>query len=244
MAAFYVEEIRKKQPYGPYLLGGMCAGGVIAYEMASQLVRSGERVELVAMLDAALPGIQERPRRTREQRLDRLKGAIANAQQRKAGPLTRAAIVMGAFSQKALNTLLWEISHRGEQLWKRARFRLLRVLLSRDLAWPRFLAELSALQIYESAAVHYVPKALSISSVVLVRARTGDGEDTPYQDIYADPTFGWGAVAQELTIVDVDGGHTTMLQESFVDSLAQSLMPYLLQEVPPIRERSLETGLI
>ena len=61
MAAFYVEEIRTKQPHGPYLLGGMCAGGVIAYEMASQLIRSGESVELVAMLDAALPGIQERP---------------------------------------------------------------------------------------------------------------------------------------------------------------------------------------
>ena len=244
MAAFYVEEIRKKQPYGPYLLGGMCAGGVIAYEMASQLVRSGESVELIAMLDAALPGIQERPGRTREQRLDRLKGAIANAQQRKVGPLKRAGIIMGAFSQKALNTLLWKILHRGEQLWTRARFRLLRVLLSRDLDWPRFLPELNVLQIYESAALHYVPKPLFISSVVLVRARTGEGEDTPYQEIYADPTFGWGAVAQGLTIVDVDGGHTTMLQESFVDSLARSLMPYLLQKAAPIRERSLEAALI
>ena len=54
----------RKQPYGPYLLGGMCAGGVIAYEMASQLVRSGESVELVAMLDAVLPGTQEKPGRT------------------------------------------------------------------------------------------------------------------------------------------------------------------------------------
>ena len=45
MAACYIEEMRKRQS-GPYLLGGMCAGGVIAYEIASQLTRRGERVEL------------------------------------------------------------------------------------------------------------------------------------------------------------------------------------------------------
>ena len=61
MASFYISEVRKKEPYGPYLLGGMCAGGVIAYEMASQLVRSGESVELVAVLDAVLPGTQKKP---------------------------------------------------------------------------------------------------------------------------------------------------------------------------------------
>jgi thioesterase domain-containing protein len=79
---------------------------------------------------------------------------------------------------------------------------------------------------------------------VLVRARTGQGEDTPYQEIYADPTFGWGAVAQGLMIVDVEGGHTTMLQESFVDSLAEALLPYVLQKSELIREHSLEVALI
>ena len=33
MAAFYVARVRNKQPLGPYLLGGLCAGGVIAYEI-------------------------------------------------------------------------------------------------------------------------------------------------------------------------------------------------------------------
>ncbi len=113
MASFYVEEIRRKQPYGPYLLGGMCAGGVIAYEMASQLIRSGESVELVAMLDAVVPGIQERPGRTTEQRLDRLKGAVAHAQRSEVGPLKRAGIIFGAVSKKLVNAVLWEISHRG-----------------------------------------------------------------------------------------------------------------------------------
>jgi acyl transferase domain-containing protein/thioesterase domain-containing protein/acyl carrier protein len=245
MATFYVEEMRRKQPHGPYLLGGMCAGGVIAYEMASQLVRSGESVELVAMLDAILPGIQERPGRIREQRLDRLKGTLAHAQKSDVGPLKRAGIIIGAVSQKLLNTLLWQISRRVEQLSARVRFQLLRALLSRELAWPKFVPELSLREVYDGAAAGYTPKRLLISSVVLVRATTGEGEDTPYREIYADPSFGWAGVAPSVAIVDVDGGHTTMLQESFVDSLAEALMPYLLQKAAPtVRERPLEVALI
>ena len=245
MAAFYVEEIRRKQPYGPYLLGGMCAGGVIAYEMASQLVRSGESVEFVAILDAILPGIQERPGRSTEQRLDRLKGTLAHAQKRDVGSLKRAGTIIGAVSQKMLNTLLWQISHRSKKLSARVRFQLLRVILSRDLEWPRFVPELTLREIYDGAAARYTPKPLSISSVVLVRATTGEGEDTPYREIYADPSFGWAALAPGLTTVDVDGGHTTMLQESFVDSLAEALMPYLLPKAAlTVREHQLEVALI
>lgn len=38
MAASSIAGIRHGQPRGPYLLAGLCAGEVIAYEMACQLV--------------------------------------------------------------------------------------------------------------------------------------------------------------------------------------------------------------
>ena len=53
MAAHHIDKIRSIQPHGPYLLGGMCAGGVIAYEIARQLQCQGEKVAMVALLDAA-----------------------------------------------------------------------------------------------------------------------------------------------------------------------------------------------
>ena len=53
MAAHHIEKIRSIQSHGPYLLGGMCAGGVIAYEIARQLQDHGETVAMVALLDAA-----------------------------------------------------------------------------------------------------------------------------------------------------------------------------------------------
>ena len=53
MAAYYVQEVRSFQPQGPYLLGGYCFGGNVAYEMARQLGAQGERVALLALLDTA-----------------------------------------------------------------------------------------------------------------------------------------------------------------------------------------------
>jgi amino acid adenylation domain-containing protein len=51
MAALYVEAIRTVQPHGPYQLGGWSLGGVVAFEMARQLQRQGETVELLALID-------------------------------------------------------------------------------------------------------------------------------------------------------------------------------------------------
>ncbi|BCL38219.1 non-ribosomal peptide synthetase [Nostoc sp. MS1] len=51
MASDYVREIRTIQPQGPYLLAGYSAGGVIAFEMAQQLIDQGEKVELLGLFD-------------------------------------------------------------------------------------------------------------------------------------------------------------------------------------------------
>ena len=51
MAALYVSAIRAAQPVGPYVLGGWSLGGTIALEMAQQLQRRGEQVELLVLFD-------------------------------------------------------------------------------------------------------------------------------------------------------------------------------------------------
>ena len=53
-ARYYISELQKVQPVGPYLLGGYCLGGIIAFEMARQLVRQGERVALLAQFSCPL----------------------------------------------------------------------------------------------------------------------------------------------------------------------------------------------
>jgi thioesterase domain-containing protein len=55
MASWYVDEIRKMQPEGPYSLCGYSYGGTIVFEMARQLNQAGQRVSLLIVIDHATP---------------------------------------------------------------------------------------------------------------------------------------------------------------------------------------------
>jgi amino acid adenylation domain-containing protein len=55
MARRYLPEIIAKDPTGPYLLGGTCMGGLVAFEVAQMLVRQGRKVGLLALLDVRYP---------------------------------------------------------------------------------------------------------------------------------------------------------------------------------------------
>ncbi len=55
MAEFYVKTIQEFQPQGPYQIGGWSFGGVVAFEMAQQLLEQGEEVSLLALLDPWVP---------------------------------------------------------------------------------------------------------------------------------------------------------------------------------------------
>lgn len=55
MATYYLADIRKLQPTGPYMLAGICFGACVALEMAQQLHDRGEHVALLAILDAGPP---------------------------------------------------------------------------------------------------------------------------------------------------------------------------------------------
>jgi amino acid adenylation domain-containing protein len=55
IAAELLAEVRKKQPGGPYLLGGSCIGGLVAFEMARQLEIAGESVGRLVLIDSIYP---------------------------------------------------------------------------------------------------------------------------------------------------------------------------------------------
>ncbi|KAF2470334.1 ketoacyl-synt-domain-containing protein [Lindgomyces ingoldianus] len=55
VSALYLQEIKRRQPEGPYLIGGWSAGGVMAYEVTQQLVNNGDEVESLVLIDAPCP---------------------------------------------------------------------------------------------------------------------------------------------------------------------------------------------
>jgi amino acid adenylation domain-containing protein len=103
MAAFYLRLVRQARPHGPYLIGGFCNGGLIAYEMAQQLRAEGETVEATVLV--AAPAYQGKLRAA--QRVVHTFGELAGA------PFRR---------QAALNGRLRRIHHRwheaGSDRWQ------------------------------------------------------------------------------------------------------------------------------
>jgi FkbH-like protein len=225
MARFYIKEMRRKQPRGPYMLGGLCAGGVIAYEMASQLQSVGETVKLVALLDAAKPRARKRAGHISKQRVRRLEAVFAGVRGEGGIYVERLYSSIMAALSKLKSFLVWEFSSRAKRLTTRLRFRLLHELLMRGRPWPPSLAELSVRDIYDSAEARYIPKPLSNAGVILLRAESGDEYDQPYKEVYSDDTFDWSSVAEDVIVIDVKGGHSSMLQEPFVESLVGALAP-------------------
>jgi thioesterase domain-containing protein/acyl carrier protein len=56
-----VRYLREVQPAGPYYLAGLCINGLVAYEMARQLVSQGQEVALLALFDVPAPPPQQVP---------------------------------------------------------------------------------------------------------------------------------------------------------------------------------------
>lgn len=52
MAATHLAQMRAIQPEGPYLVAGWSFGGVLAYEIAQQIIASGAVVEFLGLIDA------------------------------------------------------------------------------------------------------------------------------------------------------------------------------------------------
>jgi thioesterase domain-containing protein len=56
MAEYYLWQVRKIQPHGPYHLGGACQGALIALEMARKLRAQGEQTPVLALVN--LPDLE------------------------------------------------------------------------------------------------------------------------------------------------------------------------------------------
>lgn len=55
VSMIYLAEIKRRQPQGPYIIGGWSAGGVIAYAVAQALLANNEKVEKLLLLDSPCP---------------------------------------------------------------------------------------------------------------------------------------------------------------------------------------------
>jgi thioesterase domain-containing protein len=219
MAAWYIGRIRSIQPHGPYYLAGLCAGGVIAFEMALQLQARSEEIGLVALLDAADTHAELKPYLGARQRLDRIAGELRS--HRTHPGLHRIARIAGRLVGKAWGFTTYHAGTAWRGMRDKTRLRLLRMWLDRGRIPPRALGRLSVFATYLLAAAEYGAQRRLDGELVLFRAMRGTGVDAPFIDFFSDPAFGWGPRASHgVRVVDVPGGHNSMLQEPHVSVLA------------------------
>ncbi len=212
MAAYYIQEIRTVQPQGPYFLAGYSSGGLIAFEMAQQLHRQGEKVAFLAVFDTFVPGCFK-PVSFPEYWARQWRNFF------RFGPKHPAKMMKKSLERKFNHATIRLYQSLGSALPSR----LQRV----NLYW-------SLLQ----AVLDYVPQAYP-GRLTLFRATDEPGQGwyyypagmaTPDDWHTRDPEYGWGKLATGgLQIHDVPGRHDSILKEPIVETLAEKVRACLEQ---------------
>ncbi|BAZ70866.1 amino acid adenylation domain protein (plasmid) [Fischerella sp. NIES-4106] len=204
-AANYIKEIRVVQPEGPYILGGWCYGGMVAFEMAQQLHRQGQTVSLLAIFDCIVPENPIRPTKDDNAKL----------------------LFRSAESLKYLFGIDLSVSYNElQQLAPDEQFQLLmkKANIVNDAEIQQLFCNYKLFKTHVQAMRNYVPQ-LYPNKITLFRAREeipNDFQDSEFNS--NDPLLGWGKYsAQLIKAIEVPGNHFSMFAEPNVQVLAQHL---------------------
>jgi thioesterase domain-containing protein/acyl carrier protein len=232
-AATHIRTLRRVQPQGPYMIAGLCAGGVIAMEMARQLQDAGERTSYVGILDAADTQLAEidHVSHARRDRLLRLFTQGENGG--RPTPLSVLRALPSLFA-KAARAARYELQTRWTRAADARKVRRMRHQAAPDaVADTQTPTVIPYLQLYEHAHREHDPGTQPLQGLVaLYRATQGDGSpaDQPYIERYGEPQLGWSSrVAAPLEVTDVPGGHASLLQEPNVQKLADAMNQHLVR---------------
>jgi amino acid adenylation domain-containing protein len=223
MAAHYIEEIQTVQPKGPYHLGGLSFGGLVAFDVARQLQREGQQVGLVALLDTY---IAQAPRYVEaipkaefvRYKLSGLTGKIQYKVQGRAENIGNLLANVSTLSlQEGLTYLRQKVGKRPNHQAK-ARDDTSSGQLRAGFLPPRLFQDVW--QANALASREYVPKPYS-GEVTLFRSSALKG--TYGWDEFLDD-YGWGQVARGgVRIFETPGNHLTIIEEPNVKILAEQL---------------------
>ncbi|HEY4929201.1 MAG TPA: amino acid adenylation domain-containing protein [Acidimicrobiales bacterium] len=244
MASRYIAEIKSVQPSGPYALGGYCFGGLVAYEMAAQLLARGDEVALVAMFNAPSATYNQRfnpvfdnegaltdDQGSLKPRVDRsLRGSIERQVRETAGLRLpqRCAAIVRALTER-VSTPIGAMYHRAEVV--------LAVQLHRPL--PDHLREANIFQrIAKGAQDRYTPPRVDVP-IVVYRA----------EGLYHEPALGWDEYSTAvIDCVEVCGDQPVprrTMREPWVTQISYHLMPLLDQRLadgPTATDTANKTG--
>ena len=223
MVDFYVAEIKRIKPEGPYLLGGLCIGGFLAYCVGCKLQQLGAAVDHIILFDSH--HIDAAPIKGRELlvRSERLK--LAMTQHPSASVLAQLWRATQIICTKGYGYLRYRLAFDKRRLGNALQITLLKHGDKNGWLMQRFAPKVDPVIRY--AESQYVERPRFSGNVILFRAthklNTLDHlqiDDTPYSHIFADTGLGWpGRFDGDLDIVDIAAGHSTLLTPPYVQDI-------------------------
>jgi pimeloyl-ACP methyl ester carboxylesterase len=231
MAAHYVKEMQSVQPHGPYLVGGWCFGGIVAYEIAQQLKLVGEKVSLLVMFNAP-----SRPEYYAA-KVDQVPVPAPRPLTGRLGSKWREFRGLGAvgkFNYVALR-IRGKLRRRQRMVYRHlrgiGRRSLCRFYVALRLPLPDDIRNYYFLYTNAIAENRYEPKPY-------------DGNMLIFRDQgpYGDANLGWGRfVTGDIESYEVPvtvNDHRALMQEPVAAILAQKLEQYVAEQVPGAPECS------
>ena len=127
-AAIYCRELRAMRGEGPYLLGGHCYGGILAFEVARQLGAAGQQVDLLVLFEVPTPGHPKVMRHWRKylKHAATLMGSLASGQAEAVRRQARAhaMVLRQLFGRKKQSITRRVLLHPGRSCCRRSGDRL------------------------------------------------------------------------------------------------------------------------
>jgi len=209
MAEDTLKLLLQMQPHGPYLLGGYCHGGLVAYEIARQMEARGLEVGTVILLDVWVPRYFGW--------LKRLVGCGGWLFRQESDTKTYLYARMRAFLVRATSARHLGIRAFLRTCGQKAKKDFLTVATpsSSSPGQPHDSAERIADLRYRGILMNYRPKPF-FGRVVLLRTQEAD------LSYPTDPTSGWGSVAAQVEVHNLPGDHVTC-QTEHLDDVAQAI---------------------
>jgi thioesterase domain-containing protein/acyl carrier protein len=209
MAAAYLEIIRKVQPEGPYQLAGWSMGGLVVFEMARELLRRGQAVETVALIDSWVPTLQPGGGNARLDDTTLLPGFAMELGRIAGHDFSLSAEELAPLSDEARLTLLGE---RARSVGA----------LPPGVGPETLRARFGVYRAHARAFQEYKPGREHPARILLFRPEAGALQAV------SGPMGGWDTVTQQPPrLIDLPGDHFSVMAEPHVAELARHLRPFL-----------------
>jgi len=223
MAARLVEIMRTVQPVGPYRFAGWSLGGVLAYEVAIQLIGQDQIVEFAGLIDACCPisrsgtnPPQARNQSSRTPLLELCEGLareVSLTAERQLTP-SRLADVVNELDLEELFRRCRESGELHESFVNHT---------AKEI--EQYLVRLMA---HERAIENYVAKPIPIPIYLFT---VEEQPDVPEELAPPDLLMGWGSVIpeQQIHLIRVPGNHRSLIDDPHVVILGQALSGAIAQ---------------